>query len=119
VRGGVSPITLPPISYVISEVHMALTISMVQEWLKTNDLFSNYFDVATYVAQGRDIFVPSENKYPHVHVSRDFIVWSKSPSNHTDLIRGSMVYKANISNALGMTTDFGMSQLLRYMNSQA
>jgi hypothetical protein len=98
---------------------MPLTIKMVREWVTSNDLYSSYFDVATYVAQGKDIFVPSENKYPHVHVGKDFIVWSKSKGNHTDLIRGSMVYKQNIGSASGFTTDFGMSQLLRYMNSQA
>ncbi|NRF67355.1 hypothetical protein HLB44_10200 [Aquincola sp. S2] len=98
---------------------MTLTIKMVREWVTSNDLYSSYFDVATYVAQGKDIFVPSQNKYPHVHVGKDFIVWSKSPTNHTDLIRGSMVYKQNIGSAMGMTTDFGMNQMLRYMNSQA
>ena len=96
-----------------------LTIKMVRDWITSNDLYSAYLDVATFVEQGKDIFVPSENKYPHVHISKDFIVWSKSPTNHTDLIRGSMVYKANIGNALTSTTDFGVSQLLRYMNSQS
>lgn len=97
---------------------MPLTIKQVTEWVKSNDLFT-LDDVATRVLQGRDVFVPSQNKYPHVHIGKDFIVWSKSPTNHTDLIRGSKVYEANIGNALGQAHDFGANQVLRYMKSQA
>jgi len=93
---------------------MSLTVDMVRVWLT-----GAFWTDSGRVGQGRDLFVPSQNQYPHIQIGKDFIVWSKSPWNHTDLMRGGMAYPANISDALiSSTSAFRGNELLRYLISQ-
>ncbi|HLO03749.1 MAG TPA: hypothetical protein VK191_11630, partial [Symbiobacteriaceae bacterium] len=85
----------------------------VKTWVKTNDYFAG-----NRVEQGGDVFVPSNNKYPHIHIGNDFVTYSKSSSNHIYLIQGDQVFKGRIQTAQQDSQDAHVIQVCRYLDSQ-
>jgi hypothetical protein len=95
-----------------------MSVDQVREWVTTND----YFEGAL-VRQGKDLFVPDNARYPHVHIGTNFIVYSKSSGNHSYLIeKGGTIQQGRIHTAVQEETLQNKSaeliQLLRYMASQ-
>jgi hypothetical protein len=97
---------------------MSGPVDQLREWVKSNDLFTKYFG-GDRVEKGNDLFMPSEKKYPHIHIGKDFVTFSKNPSNHIYLIeKGGLVMKNRIIDQSAGTSDFDIKQLLRYMQFQ-
>ncbi|MFS2009258.1 hypothetical protein ACCD06_05230 [Azospirillum sp. CT11-132] len=61
--------------------------SRVREWVLLNDFFEHK------VRQGNDVFVP-DTSYPHIHIGKGFVVFSRTSNDHPDLIRGDIVSTA-------------------------
>lgn len=70
------------------------------------------------VTQGRDTFVPVNNRYPHIHVGDGFVVYSKTSSNHMELIRGNVVHAARTQQACDDCNNADIMQVCRYILSQ-
>lgn len=85
----------------------------VREWVRTNDFFEG-----NRVEQGGDVYVPSEKKYPHIHIGDNFVVYSKSPSNHSYLLNGSEVFKGRVETAQQDCGEAHIMQICRYLSSQ-
>ena len=91
-----------------------VNIDTVREWVTTNDFFKG-----NRVEQGRDVFVPSNNKYPHVHIGTNFITSSKSPSNHSELVDAQgTVNNGRVLTCNQDTKSAEVMQLCRYLISQ-
>jgi len=82
----------------------------VKDWAKTNDYFANNIE-----KNGVDVFVPAANIYPHIHMGKNFITYSKSSSNHSELCRGDQVFKERINTAQQDTKNPYIDQVCRYM----
>jgi hypothetical protein len=67
---------------------------------------------------GSDIFIPT-TKYPHVHVHKDFCVFSTSSSSHKDLARGSKLYKSNAQSVLDDIRDTDAKAVIQYVIDNA
>lgn len=94
-----------------------MSVDQVQKWVLSNDYFTPDFG-GSREEQGREVFVPS-TKYPHIHIGADYIVFSKSKTNHSYLIEtGGIIRQGRIATALMDVADLNMKQLLRYMSSQ-
>ncbi len=89
---------------------------MLKTWVTTNDLFTD-----DRVIQSGEVFVPSTNKYPHIHIGKNFVTFSASPTNHIYLCEGDMVYGNRIDNVLAgrPTRDLDpINQVCQYIRSQ-
>jgi hypothetical protein len=97
---------------------MAGSVDQLRQWITTNSLFTKYFG-GSLVEKSNDVFMPSEKKYPHIHIGKDFVTLSKNPQNHIYLIeKGGTVMKNRIIDQQKATTDFDMKQVLGYMALQ-
>jgi len=67
---------------------------------------------------GSDVFVPQRNIYPHLHVKKDFVVYSTSSTNHKDLVRGSDDYPNRLSDLVVPAED-GYDHLRAVLNWMA
>ena len=95
-----------------------MSVDQVRTWVLSNDYFTPDFG-GSRVQQGNDVFVPTAARKPHIHIGRDFIVYSKTETNHSYLIEtGGVIRQGRIAQALTDVTDDNMKQLLRYMSSQ-
>jgi hypothetical protein len=93
-----------------------MSVAEIRKWVTTNDYFAGGRDIA----DSDNLFVSSRNKYPHIHIGRDFITYSKGADNHMYLIeKGGVVRKPRIDTAVqDAPKDAHIMQLLRYMSSQ-
>ena len=57
-----------------------------------------------YDGSGSDMYVPKRNIYPHLHITKDFVVYSTSASSHKDLVQGGKSYAANLSSLVAPQT---------------
>jgi hypothetical protein len=91
------------------------TVDQIREWATTNDFFEG-----NIVQQGKDVFIPSNNKYPHIHIGKDFITYSKAPSNHMYMVEtgSEMVNQGRVLNAFQGCKEAHIMQACRYMSSQ-
>jgi hypothetical protein len=91
------------------------TVDQIREWSTTNDFFDG-----SIVQQGKDVFIPSNSKYPHIHIGSDFITYSKTPSNHMYIVeKGSNdVNKGRVLNAFQDSHEAHIMQACRYMTTQ-
>lgn len=85
----------------------------VRDWVRTNDFFGT-----ARITQGRDTFVPVNNRYPHIHIGDGFVVYSKTSSNHMELIRGDAVHSERTQQAFDDCNDANIMQVCRYILSQ-
>jgi hypothetical protein len=53
---------------------------------------------------GSDMYVPKRNIYPHLHVTKDFVVYSTSSGSHKDLVQGGKEYASNLNSLVPPTT---------------
>lgn len=85
----------------------------VRDWIRSNDFFSG-----RVTSKSDGLYVPYENRYPHIHVGDNFVVYSKSKHNHIYLIQGSMVFGARAQQAYDDCRDAEMMQICRFILSQ-
>jgi hypothetical protein len=97
-----------------------MSTDQVRKWVTTNDYFES-----DRVQQGHDCFVPNNARYPHIHIGKDYIVYSKSSGNHSHLIepgdsiiRHDRIHTALQEEAFQKRGNPCLVQLLRYMSSQ-
>lgn len=91
------------------------TVNQVRTWATSNDFFED-----NIVEQGKDVFIPSEKKYPHIHIGPDFITYSKSKGNHMYIVdKGSDdVNHGRVINAYQGCSEAHIMQVCRYLTSQ-
>jgi hypothetical protein len=91
------------------------TVDTIRTWATTNDFFED-----NIVQQGKNVFIPSEKKYPHIHIGPDFITYSKSDKNHMYIVdKGSeIVNQGRVLNAYQGCGEAHIMQACRYMSSQ-
>ena len=79
----------------------------------------NMFYEGSRVIQGKDIFVPSNNKYPHVHIGPDYVVYSKGSNNHMYMVeRGGQVQNGRVLTARQDSGNAEIMQICGYITSQ-
>jgi len=94
---------------------MSAIVNQVRLWASSNDYFEGHI-----VFQGKDIFIPSEKKLPHVHIGKDFIVYKKGADNHSYLVNPGeeTVQKSRIAMARTGSNSADIDQVCRYLESQ-
>ena len=92
-----------------------MAVDQIRDWATGN----NFFD-GNIVKQGKDVFIPDQNRYPHIHISTNFVTYSKTPTNHMYLVEtgSESVNKSRVTNALQDSQEPHIIQVCRYMTSQ-
>lgn len=85
----------------------------VMKWVKSNDFFEG-----NVVEDNGDVFVPYKNNYPHIHINKDFVTYSKSSSNHAYLIQGDQAYKERTETAKQDCGNADIMQICSYILSR-
>jgi len=49
---------------------------------------------------GNQDYIPAGHKYPHLHCGKDFYTYSKSSSNHTNMVNGDQVFCGKVATTL-------------------
>jgi len=78
---------------------------------------NGYFE-GEMIKQGTDVFVPVNHTYPHIHMTKNFVVYSKNANNHQYLIQGTEVFKNRAQNIMAGSNSAAVIQICRYINSQ-
>ena len=86
---------------------------VVRDWVLSNDFFEGY-----RVVEGNDVYVPTANKKPHMHLNKDFVVYSKSDSNHKELIRGDDVSCGRNADVLQDSNEAHIKQICRFISTK-
>ena len=84
----------------------------VMAFVRGNDYFDHVVDA------GGDLFVPSNNRYPHIHMHKNFVTYSKRSNNHMYLIQGDVAYKGRTETAKQDCGDAEIMQICSYILSQ-
>ncbi|MCG8653265.1 MAG: hypothetical protein MI861_25725, partial [Pirellulales bacterium] len=69
------------------------------------------------VIQGSNVYV-EKLAYPHIHIAKDFVTYSKNANNHTNLIQGQQVWTSRIQTAYQDCHNEAMRTVCRYMLGQ-
>ena len=85
----------------------------VNTWVTGNDFFEGF-----KVAQGGDVFVPTNNRYPHIHIGNGYIVYSKTAHNHLYLCQGDQLFLNRVQTVLQDSDDAHVLQICRFIGGQ-
>ena len=87
----------------------------VKAFVEGNDYFEN-----NVVRKNTDMYVPSNNRYPHIHIGKNFVVYSKSKGNHSYLVEKSQsrASKSRTLNAKQNSGSADIMQICDYLLSQ-
>jgi hypothetical protein len=88
-------------------------VDVVEAWVTSNHFFAGAVQVS-----GSDVYIPSANRYPHIHIGSGFIVYSKSSSNHSYLVNGNDVFAGRCQTARSNCNEAHIIQVCRYIESQ-
>ena len=78
---------------------------------------NDYFE-GNVVDEGKDMWVPTNKRYPHIHMQKGFTVYSKTSSNHMYLISGSDANRGRTERAFEDCMNADIMQICRYILSQ-
>jgi hypothetical protein len=85
---------------------------MVMAFVRGNDFFDSVVD------DGKDLFVPSKTRYPHIHMNKGFVTYTKNSSNHSYLLQGDSSYRGRVETAKQDCGDSEIMQICSYIISQ-
>ncbi len=89
-------------------------IDMVRAHIDGNDFYN-----ALSVKQGNDLFVPSQVRYPHLHIGKNFITYSKTSTNHSEIVAANgFVNEGRLITMLQDSNSAEIKQVARYIMSQ-